>query len=658
MAENSSTTPATGGNTTITGTTGVDSLSGGGGSDTLIGGAGADRLSGDAPLTGQWQYSVYDRDFNATSNQTQFITSGTLVGHGYVDDFGVRALRNTLGGTAAGADRDDYGVVYRSTLGIATTGSYTFSTTSDDGSRIIIRDSAGNVVFNLNNDFHQSPTTRSGSVTLTGGQTYTIEVYFWENLGGDSLSATIAGPGFGATDLSASTLIGVPPTAPGHVDGNDSIQGDAGADTILGGGGNDALYGGADNDSVFGEAGQDQIYGGDGADRLFGGADADTILGGIGNDSLFGDEGDDSIFGDAGEDTLSGGIGNDRLYGGSENDLIYGDVGLDQIYGGDGLDRLYGGADADLVYGGVDSDTLFGEGGNDTLFGDSGNDSLRGGAAADSLFGGADRDSFTFLDGDFAVGDSVDGGETGDDFDTLDLSGYGWARTDVTYTSPDREDGFVDFFDATGSYLGRMFFTDIEIVIPCFALGTIVETPAGPRPVESIRPGDLVRTLDAGPQVVRWVGRRGLGLSDVIANPALQPVELAQGALGPMVPDRTLTVSPQHRVLLSGSRCELLFGECEVLVPAIHLVGLAGVRQCLAPVTYVHLMFDRHQIVQTHGVWSESFQPGELVLGSMPDPQREELLELFPDLARAETFPAARATLKSHETRVLLHLEK
>ncbi len=630
MAENSSTSPATGGNTSITGSGGVDSLSGGGGSDTIFGGAGADRLSGDAPLQGQWQYSVYDRDFSSANNQASTIESGTLVGRGYVDDFGVRALRNTLGGTAAGDDRNDYGVVYRSTLTTTASGTYTFSTTSDDGSRIIIRDASGNIVFNLDNDFHQPPTTRSASVTLTGGQTYTIEVSFWENVGGDVLSATIAGPGFGSTDLATSTLLGVPPVASGHVDGNDSILGGAGNDTILGGGGNDALYGGADSDSILGETGSDTIYGGDGTDRLFGGNDADrifggndsdTIDGGTGNDVLSGDDGDDSVLGDAGSDTVSGGLGNDRLYGGS------------------------------------DTDTVDGGAGNDTVYGDAGNDALTGGAGADSLFGGADRDRFTFLDGDFAVGDSVDGGLTGDDYDILDLSGYGWARTDITYTTPDRENGFVDFFDASGALLGRMFFSDIEEVIPCFTEGTMVDTPLGPRPVESIRPGDLVLTLDDGPQPVCWVGQRTLGIAALLGSPALLPVELAAGSLGPAMPDRPLVLSPQHRVLMAGPQCELLFGEDEVLVAAVHLASLSGVRRPLGPVTYVHLMFDRHQIVRTHGVWSESFQPGERVLEGLPDPQREELLHLFPDLASGAVFRAVRPTLKAHEVRVLMHQE-
>ncbi len=90
-------------------------------------------------------------------------------------------------------------------------------------------------------------------------------------------------------------------------------------------------------------------------------------------------------------------------------------------------------------------------------------------------------------------------------------------------------------------------------------------------------------------------------------------------------------------------------------MPAIQLRDGRKVRQGLRPVTYVHLMFDRHQIVQTHGLWSESYQPGARTLGAMPDPQRDELLRLFPELAEPGAYPAARMTLKGYESRVLMH---
>jgi Ca2+-binding RTX toxin-like protein len=816
-------------NNTYTATDTNDTFTAGGGNDVVNAGAGDDRIAGDGPLAGQWTYAVYTRDFTNAAGQTSTISSGNLRGTGYVDDFNVLALRNTVAGTAQGTEQDDFGVIYQSTLNISASGTYTFSTTSDDGSRIIIRDSSGNIVFNLDNDREQPATTVSGTVNLQAGQTYSIELYYWENQWGQEFSATIAGPGFGTTDLATSPLVGVPPTATGHVDGSDTLSGQAGFDTLSGGGGNDVLYGGTEGDSLLGEAGSDRLFGEAGNDTLYGGTGHDTLYGGTEADRLFGDDGNDQLFGEAGLDTLSGGIGDDTLYGGVEadsltgddgNDRLFGDDGLDTLVGGTGNDTLSGGGDADslsggtgddlligdmgvdtvsagtgndTVYGGGDADSILGEDGNDLLYGDAGMDTLAGGSGDDQLFGGTEadslsgdagndlldggsntdtidggdgndtidagaeddsvyggagadlidggegrdyllfgsdddtvyggdgddfiddaegawltgrnlvfggdgrdviftgfdadivyggagddliagegeadllfggagadriygeygRDTIVMQDGDFAVGDFVDGGAGNDDFDILDLSGYGWARTDIVYNSA--ESGTVTFYDANGAFLGTMDFAEIEQVVPCFTAGTLIDTPDGPRAVESLQPGDLVLTLDDGPQPVRWVGQRRMRLTDLMADPSLQPVEIPAGALQPGVPDCPIRISPQHRVLFGGAECELYFGTEEVLVPAIQMVGHRGVSQRLQPVTYIHVMFDRHQIVRTHGLWSESFQPGARTLRGMPDPQRDELLRLFPKLEELDSYPAARMSLKGHETRVLLH---
>jgi Ca2+-binding RTX toxin-like protein len=408
MAENSSTNPARDTNQTITGTTGTDTLSGGGGNDTITGGASNDVISGDAPLAGQWQYGVYTRDFSG-NNQTSLITSGTLVGRGYVDDFNVLALRNTLAGTGQGTDQNDFGVVYASTLNITASGTYTFGTRSDDGSRIIIRDSGGNQVFNLNNDFLQGATTRTDTVSLTAGQTYTIEVFYWEDGGLTEMSATIAGPGItGTTDLATSPRIGLPPAVVGQVDGNDSLVGDAGNDTLIGNGGNDQLFGGADNDSLQGDAGSDSLFGGDGIDAL---------AGGIGNDSLSGGAGNDTLGGGDGDDTLDGGSGNDTLIGGADNDIITDTGGgANSIDGGLGNDvvSITGPVGNQTVQGGDgdDSITIFNAAGSiNTVDGGAGNDTLVGGDAADSVLGGDGNDSIVSGNGN----DTVDAG-TGNDF--------------------------------------------------------------------------------------------------------------------------------------------------------------------------------------------------------------------------------------------------
>ena len=136
---------------------------------------------------------------------------------------------------------------------------------------------------------------------------------------------------------------------------------------------------------------------------------------------------------------------------------------------------------------------------------------------------------------------------------------------------------------------------------------------------------------------------------------ATDPVLIRNGALAPGLPLRDMLVSPQHRMLIANATAQMLFGEDEVLVAAVHLLGQPGIlRQACAAVSYIHIMCDAHQIVLADGVWSESFQPAGRMLQGMPGPQQAELLALFPDLDTVTAFPAARLSLKAHEARVLL----
>ncbi len=192
------------------------------------------------------------------------------------------------------------------------------------------------------------------------------------------------------------------------------------------------------------------------------------------------------------------------------------------------------------------------------------------------------------------------------------------------------------------------FVTITNLGPPCFVAGTMIMTDRGERPVEDLRPGDLVETLDHGLQPLRWVGR-----SPTDASGRYAPVLFRAGAIGN---SRELRVSPQHRMLLRGWRAELYFGEPEVLVPARHLVdGRQVLRAPAKRVDYHHILFDRHEIVISDGAPSESFFPGDYIL--LTDRQTQaELLALFPELAqrRREVFArTARLTLKRREAAVL-----
>lgn len=201
--------------------------------------------------------------------------------------------------------------------------------------------------------------------------------------------------------------------------------------------------------------------------------------------------------------------------------------------------------------------------------------------------------------------------------------------------------------------------TTVCFHVPCFAAGTLIATAEGLKPVELIRVGDKVLTRDDGYQEVRWAGQRVLSAEELAATPDFVSVMIKAGALGNNLPRRDLRVSPGHRMLISGVHAEMMFGERDVLVAASDLVGQPGISFDARPVTYVHIMFDRHQVVDSEGAWSESFQPADLTLNGLDQQQREELLALFPELASKKgqrSYAAARRVLGSHEASALMSM--
>lgn len=293
-----------------------------------------------------------------------------------------------------------------------------------------------------------------------------------------------------------------------------------------------------------------------------------------------------------------------------------------------------------------------GEPGNDIIDGGEGDDLVYAGGGDDTIIGGQ--------------GDDIFGGEDEDglDVDVLDLRGAAEAQNPggsltVGYDDDDPEAGVVTFFDADGVATGTTQFAEIEHVIPCFTPGTLIATPQGERRVEDLRPGDRVITRDNGIQAIRWAGARTLEGDSLVQAAHLQPILIREGALGNGLPERDMMVSPNHRVLVANDKTALYFEDREVLVAAKHLTGLKGVDAVqTTSVTYIHFMFDYHEVVLSDGAWTESFQPGDQTLRGLDNAQRTEIFELFPELKTAEgreTYAAARRSLKKHEARLLVH---
>jgi len=219
---------------------------------------------------------------------------------------------------------------------------------------------------------------------------------------------------------------------------------------------------------------------------------------------------------------------------------------------------------------------------------------------------------------------------------TLTLTGDGDAdEFNFTYTATNGDNSDTGFVNVSS--------------IPCFVAGSLIRTPYGEVMVEDLQPGDLVETRDDGAEPIRWVGARL-----VQADGDFAPIHIRKGTFGP---HRDLLVSPQHRVLVRDSLAELLFGEAEVLVAAKDLLNDRSVtRRPGGEVTYVHLMFDRHQVIFSEGLETESFLPGPQTTNLLEQPIVDEICALFPELDPATGAgygDAARRTLKSYEARLL-----
>ena len=199
--------------------------------------------------------------------------------------------------------------------------------------------------------------------------------------------------------------------------------------------------------------------------------------------------------------------------------------------------------------------------------------------------------------------------------------------TAVFYSSVVLPDTFD--FDSIATQLSNGF----EDLAFCFAGGTLLETDTGMTDVTALSAGDVVMTKDAGLREILWIGYTRFTQAQLMLKPDLTPIRIQAGALGKNLPTDDLTVSPQHRMLMSGYQAWLMFDEGEVLVPAKSLLNDNTITRCdpADGVDYYHILLDGHHLVNANGSWSESLSRGAEAFEAMSEEARVELQEIFPD---------------------------
>ena len=141
------------------------------------------------------------------------------------------------------------------------------------------------------------------------------------------------------------------------------------------------------------------------------------------------------------------------------------------------------------------------------------------------------------------------------------------------------------------------------VVLPCFAAGTRIATPAGDVRVEALRPGDQLVTASGQPRAIRWIGHRAVAIARHPKPDDIQPIRIAPHAFAASQPHSALYLSPDHAVYADG-----------VLVPIRYLVnGSTITREDVARVTYYHVeLADAagaalHDVILAEGLTCESF---------------------------------------------------
>jgi probable HAF family extracellular repeat protein len=168
------------------------------------------------------------------------------------------------------------------------------------------------------------------------------------------------------------------------------------------------------------------------------------------------------------------------------------------------------------------------------------------------------------------------------------------------YTLPTSVSGRGEILETytDGNGITHQSVATLESEIPCFWHGTLILTSEGEVPIQDLKVGDAVVTVDGRESTVRWLGRRTV--SKLFAEPLRAlPVRIKTGAISDNVPSRDLLLSPDHAIFID-----------DVLLQAGALVnGTSVLRENNVPhmFTYYHIELDDHSLIFAENTPAETF---------------------------------------------------
>ena len=160
----------------------------------------------------------------------------------------------------------------------------------------------------------------------------------------------------------------------------------------------------------------------------------------------------------------------------------------------------------------------------------------------------------------------------------------------TTFTIQDTNTAGADATDDTTSV--------VATAVICFCAGTLIATPAGEVPVETLAIGDRVLTMRGAARPIAWIGS-GKVMVARGRRSAATPVVLRKGALADNVPHHDLHVTKGHSFYLDG-----------VLIPVEFLVNHRSIvwDDRAQEVTIYHVELETHDVLLANGAPAESYR--------------------------------------------------
>ena len=140
--------------------------------------------------------------------------------------------------------------------------------------------------------------------------------------------------------------------------------------------------------------------------------------------------------------------------------------------------------------------------------------------------------------------------------------------------------------------------TGTDIVALCFLRGTLIRTPLGEAPVETLSVGDRIVTLSGAVQSITWIGI-GRNLVKRGKRSAATPVLVRKDALGDNVPHHDLRITKGHSLFLDG-----------VLIPVECLINHRSIAwdDHAQEVEFYHIELSSHDVLLANGARAETYR--------------------------------------------------